>query len=268
MHRLTLLAALVASLGLILPAQGAGKDKPVRVLLVLGSPDWHDVRALAPHLEKMLGKAGGFKVTTLMPPKDKPTNDAAHLAKLADLKRADYDVVVFYTDVYKTGDLPEKAVVKFVEDGGGLVALHGTTKSFIDEKTKAPSPTWQELLGAKCDGHIKGLHKLNIEIVDKTHPITKGIEPFTITDQEFRHTLAKVKRHLLCKFKERPAESDQKLNMDIVWTRDVGKGRVAYIALGHDKEAWDNPSWQKLTLQAIAWAAGQPREIKVAAASK
>jgi uncharacterized protein len=49
--------------------------------------------------------------------------------------------------------------------------------------------------------------------------------------------------------------------MDILWTREIGKGRVFYSALGHGKEAWRNPAWQKLIAQGILWAAGQPREV-------
>jgi type 1 glutamine amidotransferase len=51
--------------------------------------------------------------------------------------------------------------------------------------------------------------------------------------------------------------------MDIIWTREIGKGRVVYNALGHGKEAWENPAWQKLTVQAILWAAGKPREVTI-----
>jgi type 1 glutamine amidotransferase len=51
--------------------------------------------------------------------------------------------------------------------------------------------------------------------------------------------------------------------MDILWTREVGKGRVFYSALGHGKDAWTNPSWQKLVVQGILWSAGQPREVQI-----
>ena len=51
--------------------------------------------------------------------------------------------------------------------------------------------------------------------------------------------------------------------MDILWTRQVGKGRVFYSALGHGKEAWENPAWQKLVVQGILWAADRPREVQI-----
>jgi type 1 glutamine amidotransferase len=238
------------------PAAAADKAKPVRVLFVLGSPPFHDIRNLPPILEKVLDQVGGFKVTRLEPPRDKPPDDPAHLAKLAKIKRSDYDVLLFYTSRHKLDEAQERALEKFVEDGGGIVGLHGASFSFENSKV------WMRLLGGRFIGHIPGTHKLNIVIADPKHPITAGVGPFTIVDEEYKHRFANVDRHVLARFRERPPQSDQKANMDILWTRKVGKGRVFYCALGHGKDAWENPLWQKLVTQGILWAAGRPREVK------
>lgn len=235
----------------------ADDAKPVRVLFVLGSPPYHDIRTLPPILEKALDKAGGFQVTRLEPPKDKKPDDPAHLAKLESIKRADYDVLVFYTSRNKLNEIQERALEKFVEEGGGIVGIHGASFSFDN------SQVWMRLLGARFTNHIPGTHKLNIVIADAKHPITAGVEPFEIVDEEYKHRFADVDRHVLARFRERPATSDQKANMDILWTREIGKGRIFYSALGHGKEAWENPAWQKLMIQGILWAAGRPREVKI-----
>jgi type 1 glutamine amidotransferase len=248
---------LCAALGAALAAPAADDAKPVRVLFVLGSPPYHDIRTLPPILENVLAKVGGFQVTRLEPPADKPPNDPAHLAKLRDVKRADYDVLLFYTSKYNFDELQERAVQKFVEDGGGVVGIHGASFSFEN------SQAWTRLLGARFTGHIPGTHKLNIVIADPKHPITAGVGPFAVIDEEYKHRFADVERHVLARFRERPPASDQSANMDILWTREVGKGRVFYSALGHGKEAWENPAWQKLIVQGILWAAGRPREVTV-----
>ena len=251
---------LITALNLVNVSKGADDAKPIRMLFVLGSPPYHDIRNLPPILEKVLDQVGGFQVTRLEPPKDKPPDDPAHMAKLADIKHADYDVLVFYTSGYKLSELQERALEKFVEDGGGIVGIHGASFSFGNSKA------WMRLLGAKFTGHIPGTHPLNIVIADPKHPITAGIEPFTIIDEEYKHDFADVDRHVLARFRERPPKSDQKANMDIVWTREVGKGRVFYCSLGHGKDAWENPSWQKLIVQGILWSAGRPREVQVSKA--
>ena len=252
----TFIAGILSAAAIVMPAfAGSNDDKPVRVLFVLGSPPFHDIRTLPPILEKALEQVGGFKVTRLEPPASKQPSDAAHLAKLADVKRADYDVLVFYTSGYKLDDARERVLQQFVEDGGGIVGIHGASLTFGN------SQVWLRLLGAKFAGHIPGTHKLNIVITDPSHPITAGVGNFSIVDEEYKHNFADVDRHVLARFRERPPGSDQSANMDIVWTREIGKGRVFYSALGHGKEAWENPAWQKLIVQGILWAAGRPREV-------
>src|SRR3954451_19089228 len=104
MRRLGALAFCLA-LPLVAAAAAADKDAPIRVLFVLGSPPYHDIRTLPPILERVFDRVGGLRVTRLEPPRDKPANDPAHLAKLRDVNRADYDVLLFYTSKYNFDDL-------------------------------------------------------------------------------------------------------------------------------------------------------------------
>jgi type 1 glutamine amidotransferase len=230
----TLAAVLVAA-----PAGAADKDEPIRVLFVLNG---HDYKPKAPILEKVLKDTPGFQATKL-----------EDLKKLGDVKRADYDVLLFYGSPQAKEELQDRAVEKFVEEGGGVVALH--------HASAGGSKEWSRLIGGKFTGHIPGTHKLNVVVADDKHPITKGVEAFTIEDEEYKHSFPDVERHVLLKFKERPQGSDPKANMDAMWTRDVGKGKVVYTCLGHGKEAWESPAWQKLVLQSICWSAGKPREV-------
>lgn len=248
---------LIGAMSQVASAKAADDTKPVRILFVLGSPPFHDIRTLPPILEKVLDQVGGFQVTRLEPPKDKKPDDPEHMLKLADVKRSDYDVLVFYTSRYELNELQERALENFLQEGGGIVGIHGASFSFPKSKV------WMQLIGAQFTGHIPKTHPLNIVIADPKHPITAGVEPFTIIDEEYKHKFADVDRHVLGRFRERPPSSDQKANMDIIWTREVGKGRVFYCALGHDKDAWENPSWQKLIVQGILWAAGRPREVQI-----
>src|SRR5437879_4555891 len=88
------LAALLAGVCLLQEAQAG--DKPVRALFVLAGGGGHNIEINTPPLFKTIEKVGGIQVTLLAPPKGKP-GDTAHIVKLADVKRADYDVLVFYT---------------------------------------------------------------------------------------------------------------------------------------------------------------------------
>jgi hypothetical protein len=225
------------------PASPQDSDKPIRVLFVQNG---HDPKPKAPILEKLMKDVGGFEVTPL-----------TDVKKLSEVKRAAYDVLLCYGGPSKD-ELQERAIEKFVEEGGGVVALHHASAN--------PSKAWIQLIGGSFAGHIAGTHKLNVIFTDVKHPVTAGVEPFEIVDEEYKHKLADVQRTVLAKFKERPPGSDPKANMDIIWVREVGKGRVLYNALGHGKEAWENPAWQKITLQGICWATGRPKAIQLPAA--
>jgi type 1 glutamine amidotransferase len=243
--------AVSVSILAVMPAH-AQETRPVRIILVTGGG--HDFKKFTTTFEGLCDKAGGLKITQKWEPsKDGPD---AHIRKLADLKRADADVLVFFTVGYKLDQVQDRALEQYVEEGGGLVAIHCASASFGN------SPTWLRLVGARFAGHYKSLHKLNVVISDPKHPIMQGVSPFNIVDEEYNHNFAKVERKVLAEFKERPEGSKGK-NNDIVWTRDVGKGRVFYSALGHGPEAWANPDWQRMVMQAIFWSAGQPRTVSL-----
>ena len=40
----------------------------------------------------------------------------------------------------------------------------------------------------------------------------------------------------------------------VAWAKMYGKGRVFYASFGHTNESWDNPSVQKMYLEATRWA--------------
>jgi type 1 glutamine amidotransferase len=228
----------------------------VRVLFDLGSPPFHDIVKLPPILEEALRQVGGFTVTRLEPPPGKPA-DGAHLARLAEVTRKDQDVLLFYTTGLELSPAAEKALQRFVDEGGGIVALHGASASF------GSSEVWMRLLGGRFTGHAPGLFPLPVEIVDRQHPIAAGVSEFTVTDEEYCHRFPEdAPRHVIARFRERPATSrDKDGNRDVAWTREVGKGRVFYTALGHDEQCWRHPAWQKLVIQAILWSAGRPRAV-------
>jgi type 1 glutamine amidotransferase len=43
--------------------------------------------------------------------------------------------------------------------------------------------------------------------------------------------------------------------MPVAWTKHHGKGRVFYLALGHDARACGNLIFRKLLLQGLLWTA-------------
>jgi len=44
----------------------------------------------------------------------------------------------------------------------------------------------------------------------------------------------------------------------VIWTNPATKGRVVYAALGHAPEAYDDPNYRRILVNAVRWAAQSP----------
>jgi type 1 glutamine amidotransferase len=249
---------LAAAVAVLVFGPAPADEKPVRALFVLVGAGGHNVEVNTPPLIARIKELGGIEATLLAPPAGKP-GDGAHLAKLAEVTKADYDVLVFYTVGNKLDAAQEQALQKFLDEGGGIVAIHGATASFGSSKL------WGEITGGRFAGHAPGTYDLLINVVDRQHPITAGVEPFVVNDEEYTYRFTDgVKRHVLAQFRERPAKTAEKNgNNDILWITERDRGRIFHSGLGHDVKAWSNPAFQKLIIQGIYWAAGRPKEVTI-----
>jgi uncharacterized protein len=90
---------------------------------------------------------------------------------------------------------------------------------------------------------------LNIKVVAKDHPITRGIEDFTIHDETYGvfHVEPGIKPLLTTDHPDN--------NREVAWTHKYGKSRVFHLMLGHDGKAYANPNYRKVLNQGIRWAA-------------
>ena len=118
-----------------------------------------------------------------------------------------------------------------------------------------------------------------LTIVDKEHPITKGLSDFDISDECYQCPMFEDSVHPLIRtsfkpvvesFAHGPAGSrvgaghPPGSNM-AAWVKVSEKTPVAYIQPGHDNTTWSNPNWRKLMLNAIVWAASPEAKAWAAA---
>jgi len=101
-------------------------------------------------------------------------------------------------------------------------------------------------------------HDLDIavQVVDKEHPITKGIENFTIIDEGYKGMYIREGVHVLLKTDHPDATAE------VAWTTRYGKGIIFAIALGHDKKSFENPSLRRILHQGIQWCIDEARKSK------
>ncbi|MDR1958353.1 MAG: ThuA domain-containing protein [Planctomycetaceae bacterium] len=162
----------------------------------------------------------------------------------------DYDVLVFHFKNYKPLKRQEQAkrnLVKFIDNGGGLVLIHFACGAFEDW------PEFEELAGRVYDpkkpAHDPyGLFK--VEYADHDHPVTRGLEDFEIMDELY--TCLKdsaVPVHVL-------AESESKVDKkrhSMAFVREHGRGRIFLTTLGHDVRAVSSPDFKAMLQRAVRW---------------
>jgi len=98
-----------------------------------------------------------------------------------------------------------------------------------------------EEVGYKHDEEIP------VVVVAKDHPVTAGLQDYTIHDEIYwGYRVGSDVTPLL-------TTTHPKSGKPIAWYRTQGNSRIVYIQSGHDHKAWENPNYQRLVAQAIQW---------------
>jgi type 1 glutamine amidotransferase len=239
--RVLALAALVVALS----GMGVGaaqKPAPIKVLLITGDDvSAHPWREISETTREILVGSGKFDV--------KVCEDPLILESATALKN--YDVIVFTIYAQKQGELPAQAqenLLNYVQSGKGFFVQHLATASF---------PKWDQfgkLCGRKWVMRTSGHGPRSVfesKIVDKQHPITKGLSNFTTDDELYAKLQGDEQIHVLV-----TADSDwSKKTEPLVFVKNYGQGRVVHNAYGHDRKALMTPNVQQIIIRGTEWAA-------------
>lgn len=221
-------------------------------------------------------------------------NDFADVAKwLATSRLLITYVAGPYPDAQQTA-----ALRQWIEAGGHWLALHGTSGGRAERvegqrMRRTIKTEHHDLLGAMFLTHPP-IQEFRVEVRDPNSPLTKGLgASFAIEDEPYFVALQDpASAHILLTADYGPGAasatdglypSDASLLPDgksrvVAYTRDIGKGGVAYFAFGHchnpairagraaadpaDKTPatfrgpWENPAFETLLRNGIAWGLG------------
>ncbi|WP_438269990.1 PVC-type heme-binding CxxCH protein [Paludisphaera mucosa] len=230
MMRLLLFATGLASALLTAPIADARADSPPIRVLFLGDRGHHDPADREAQIAPVLALRG-IDVAY--------TEDVAAALNPETLKG--YDALILYANIDEIAPAQAKALVDYVEGGGGFVPIHCASFCFRN------SPACVALIGGQFKSHETGVFET--AVVAPEHPITKGLVPFKTWDETYVHEKHNAEGRTVLQVRQQEPWT---------WVRTQGKGRVFYTAYGHDSRTWEQPGFQALLERGIRWAAGRP----------
>ena len=249
----------------------------INVVLVAGG-EWHDIDFARRELLGLLAEHDEFRVRC-----QADYEDTAWLEPGAE---GEARVLVSYTCNVRPSDRAQRVVREWVERGGRMVALHGT--SSVLEKTErgwaAPRdlPLWTDTLGSQFIAHPP-IAPYTVRNVAPDHWLVRGIEAFDATDELYLNEYPD--RAALVPLLQTSYQGDARGFVEgdwndtdpehlVMYVRALGSGAVLYNTLGHcrghydmapllayypkvDRCAWDLPQFHELLRRSLRWSRGE-----------
>lgn len=169
---------------------------------------------------------------------------------------AKWDVLVLY-DLWQ--DISEEAkadLVARLKEGKGLVALHHSLANY------ARWPEFERIVGGRYHlekGKVNGVEKpqstykhgvdVPVRLANHEHPVTRGLADFVIRDETYGLFDVSPQTDALL------TTAEPTSGRIIAWAKTYEAARVVYVQLGHDHDAYENPSYRRLLANAIRWVA-------------
>lgn len=201
----------------------------IKTLLLAGG-QIHDFRGCGQAIEEALRADGRFEVTKI--------EDDLSVLELAGL--SPYNLLVLYYTVGEITNPQRDGLSYFIARGGGFAGIHSAADSFRE------SPDYKAIIGGHFVTHPR-FRQYQVSVVDPTHAITKDLVEFMVEDEQYILDYD-PRVNVLC------SALWQGRAIPVAWTKPWGKGRVFYLALGHNPDACRQAIFKVLLTRGAYWA--------------
>ncbi len=135
----------------------------------------------------------------------------------------------------------EKVLENYVKSGGGLLSIHNGISMYPQHgpyrKLTSGHFIWHPPIG-----------KFTVYPLNNLHPITAGIKPFTIKDEQYFVNIdGKEVKVILTSSSREHGHSPSG------WCKEYGRGRVCCLTPGHSLVVLKNKKYQRLISNAVLW---------------
>lgn len=132
-----------------------------------------------------------------------------------------------------------------LDRGIGILAMHSALSTLRDY------PRWREAIGGWWEpGHSwhPPLGETEVRVVDTSHPVTSGMQAFTVVDERYCELVLAEGNHVLAVHDVEGAAHPA------VWARE-SPVRAVVSSLGHDERSYDSEEHRMLLARAARWTA-------------
>jgi len=162
------------------------------------------------------------------------------------------DLIIQVFTMSKISRDQEKALLEAVRGGVALAGWHGGLADSFRNNTE-----YQFMVGGQWVAHPGGVIPYEVNIVDKKHPITKGLSDFKMESEQYYMHVDPINKVLATTtFSGKHSPWIEGAVLPVVWTKMYGKGRVFYTSLGHVAKDFDVPEAREIVKRGMLWAAG------------
>jgi type 1 glutamine amidotransferase len=159
-------------------------------------------------------------------------------------------------------DAQRDAFKHYIEGGGGFVGIHSASGSERDW------PYFWSVLGGKFAAHPRQ-QSFVVRVVDPDFAAVKGLPAqFTWTDECYFldhlnpdiHPVLVTDRTKLATLEPMTIDAGKfPVDLPLAWYQEFDGGREFYVALGHNKEEYENPVLYGIIKNGILWAMKRDR---------
>lgn len=168
------------------------------------------------------------------------------------------DLATFHliTPVWTMGEIEKEqsqALRAAIRSGVGLGGWHGGMCDAFRQDID-----YQFMCGGQWVQHPGGIIDYTVEIADHDHPITAGLDDFTMhSEQYYMHVDPANEVLATTTFSGRHEGMDwiAGTTTPVVWTRPYGAGRVFYASVGHVAADFAVPEAREIVRRGLLWAA-------------
>jgi type 1 glutamine amidotransferase len=140
------------------------------------------------------------------------------------------------------------AIKNFVIADNGFYALHNCSNISLSSKN------YREVMGGAYISHPP-LRPFQVRVTANKHPITEGITPFMVLDEQHYVNYDKDPKYVILEAENIDSLQFQNLGAKSIsgWAYDFGQGRVVFAAVGHNVHAMWAPQYVEIQKRSVRW---------------